>query len=573
MFPLRRVAAVFGIATLTAEAAPIPFTLIHTTDLHSNFTGSGPSVAFTATPSDGDPIRGHYARLAWQIEQVRRERAGIPVLTLDTGDFFSGTLFQALAVSPRSPRVPELEFFAQMNYDAITLGNHEFDAYDDGVARMLRKARPLDLPIVVSNLRIEQPETPLGRVLTEMAQPKATGLRLLPELVRDLRTADGARLRIGILGLHGPGAAMLSGLNRKAVSFTGFDDAGRTTRWSEFTALVRAQVAELREQRGVAVVIALFHGGEPEDRKLAAAVPGLDVILASHTHESYVRTERNTLIEQPAALGEALGVLDLEHDPDTGRTGVRKVHQLPIDDRVPIHPQTDTFVRGLAGELGSSMPGLAPDQVLFSFARPHAREGDLGCLVTSAIRRGLNLAGEQVDLYVTPSPMLRSDIHVTGSSPTPYTLADLFRIVGFAFEEGSPAPGLGVVDFHFPRERLPWLVELGDLLRLASPRLKLEFSDSLTYERRSWGVPFFGRVHALRLNGTPLADLPPLVRVAVNTEFATHILRLPRRILHWLRLEPLDAQGRPLQDFTGRRRGKEYELFIKGLTAQGYVEP
>src|SRR5262245_10261253 len=122
------------LVTALASAAPFPFTVLHTNDLHSHVEGNGPD-AFVGLPEKQSLIRGHYARLTTLISRIRKEKEAVhePVLLVDGGDFFSGTLFHALSPSA-SPSSPELDFFAMNGYDAITVGNHEFDA---GIAGLI----------------------------------------------------------------------------------------------------------------------------------------------------------------------------------------------------------------------------------------------------------------------------------------------------------------------------------------------------------------------------------------------------------------------------------------------------
>lgn len=103
------------------------FELISTNDLHSSFEGSGPDASFTAAKDD-DPTTGHYARLCQLIRDRRRsaQQRGEPALTVDAGDWFGGTLFHVVGPSNKSIHVPELEFFNECEFDATTLGNHDF---------------------------------------------------------------------------------------------------------------------------------------------------------------------------------------------------------------------------------------------------------------------------------------------------------------------------------------------------------------------------------------------------------------------------------------------------------------
>src|SRR4051812_44619596 len=158
----------FFLSPLNA-ATQFPFTVIHTNDLHSHFEGNGPDCYFNPKFDEKDPISGHYARLATRINETRsfKQSRGEPVLLLDSGDFFSGTLFHLLGPNPGAKEFPEMEFFNSMAYDAFTLGNHEFDAGEAGLSFMLQKARRNHLlsGLVASNLYFRKKGSALSSTL------------------------------------------------------------------------------------------------------------------------------------------------------------------------------------------------------------------------------------------------------------------------------------------------------------------------------------------------------------------------------------------------------------------------
>jgi hypothetical protein len=88
-------------------------------------------------------------------------------LTLDGGDWFSGTLFDTLAASNASSDTPELAFFDYNGYDAVLLGNHLWDQGEVAVARMLEKAERagLGVTLLAANIKLD-PTSALRRFLT-----------------------------------------------------------------------------------------------------------------------------------------------------------------------------------------------------------------------------------------------------------------------------------------------------------------------------------------------------------------------------------------------------------------------
>ena len=101
------------------DGPPVKITFLTTNDLHSSADGCcGPD-------SSPEIKKGGYDRLVHTIDRVRNSRGeNSVVLTLDAGDWFSGTAFSALGPNAASSAAPELSYFDAAKYDAIVLGNH-----------------------------------------------------------------------------------------------------------------------------------------------------------------------------------------------------------------------------------------------------------------------------------------------------------------------------------------------------------------------------------------------------------------------------------------------------------------
>ena len=100
-------------------------TVLFTHDLHS---------CFFPRVQEGGEERGGFARLAAALTEERAEHPD--ALTVDAGDFSSGSLVQTLSTT----RAPELVTLGAMGYDAVTAGNHEFDNGPLGFGEMLTAA-------------------------------------------------------------------------------------------------------------------------------------------------------------------------------------------------------------------------------------------------------------------------------------------------------------------------------------------------------------------------------------------------------------------------------------------------
>ncbi len=213
--------------------------ILHTNDTHAFLAGadSAGNACFASAACIGG-----MGRIAAAIRQARAAHDN--VVALDAGDQFQGTLFYSVGKWPLMASVDRL-----MPYDAVTLGNHEFDDGCNALASFL-EAQPL--PVAAANLAPE-PGCPLF------------GSRVRPYIVKTIRG-----VRVGIVGLANDGIGKLAA----ACPQTRFRDA-RTT--------LEACVREL-EAQGVRHIIALTHLGLERDRALARAVSGVDVIVGGHSH-------------------------------------------------------------------------------------------------------------------------------------------------------------------------------------------------------------------------------------------------------------------------------------------------
>ena len=124
-------------------------TILQTTDIHDHANGAG-HVGLDVDPATAMSTTGAYARIAAYVNNVRTI-AGHPVILVDSGDYTMGTLYDlTLGSQPLA-----LGFISSMRYDAITLGNHEFDYTPRGLAGMIALAQStfaFQTPIVASNM-------------------------------------------------------------------------------------------------------------------------------------------------------------------------------------------------------------------------------------------------------------------------------------------------------------------------------------------------------------------------------------------------------------------------------------
>lgn len=231
--------------------------VLHTSDTHSRIEPLDPH---SADPNAG---RGGAARRAAFVRQYRTRHPD--VLLLDCGDISQGTPYYNLFRGELEVRMMNL-----MRYDAMAIGNHEFDYGLENMARLFRMA---DFPVVCANYDFRG--TPLE------------------DLVRPYVIIRRGGVRIGIFGLSPRLEGLVQADKCEGVAFLDpVDVADRV-------------VKTLRTEEKCDVVICLSHLGmlgmdSPDvgDEILVSRTTGIDLVLGGHTH---------TYMEHPAFLTNAEG--------------------------------------------------------------------------------------------------------------------------------------------------------------------------------------------------------------------------------------------------------------------------
>ncbi|MEN8153435.1 MAG: metallophosphoesterase [Acidobacteriota bacterium] len=309
----------------------IKFTLLQTSDMHSHAGGFGASSDYTPEDnSDNDSVFGGFTRIASLIAKVRKdqEKEDIPVVVVDSGDYFMGTVYDMAVSDPIS-----LKFFQMVGYDAITLGNHEFDWSAQGLAMLLANglSNGFTVPIVASNM------------VTSDSSAGDDGLESLVGMGRIvnkkvMELSNG--LKIGILGIMGVEADSLAPL-AAPVTF------------NHDYSFLQSRVNDLRNNDKVDVVIVLSHGGihndgTGDDKDIADNVTGIDIIASGHYHTAtsvpFTSGASGTLIFSPGEYGKYLSRLDISFNMGTGKIESSDFELMLVDDKVKNRTIFETVV-------------------------------------------------------------------------------------------------------------------------------------------------------------------------------------------------------------------------------------
>src|SRR5262245_4714228 len=281
LLPALAIALVLPLAS-RAGAEDMRFTVLHTTDLHGALT------AFDYL-ADRPAARG-LTKVATLVRQVRADRGY--VLLLDAGDCISGSAIEVTyRAAGHALPAPMIAAMNQIGYDAMAVGNHEFDYGSEALERARGEAK---FPFLAANIFRADGKPAFGTSLVK-------------------RYGD---LTVGVVGLCTPAVpTMVDSATIAGLRFESPVDAARR------------EVTRLRETERCDVVVVLAHSGLGEDaaldstagapdedwgRRLAQQVPGIDVVVLGHTHVVVPSAEVNGVIAtQAGKWGEGLGRVDL----------------------------------------------------------------------------------------------------------------------------------------------------------------------------------------------------------------------------------------------------------------------
>ena len=360
---------------LAQERVERTVTLLYTNDFESAYD---PIPAYWR--DDVDRVGG-IAQLATLIER-ERGRASTSFL-LDAGDIFTGTL--AKLTRGELP----FELMTTMDYDAMCIGNHEFE-YGWWVLRDAMQRAPF--PVLAANLFYEGTDIPFAQPFTILER-------------------DGVRL--GVIGIFGTDAATalypphLAGLEVR-----------------DPVASARSLVAKLRPD--VDLVVLLTHQGKTApmqtddeadtdvqrdieaDIRLAGAIKGIDVLIGGHADAGqeapFVHPETGTLICQTYGQGTRLGLLELTLDL-TSNTILAHDGRLLLVDSAALAPHPTVAAKLAAYRTRYPETNEVVGRTAERMTRRYNEESDLGNLFADVLRDHA-----RTDIALIHSGGLRADL-------------------------------------------------------------------------------------------------------------------------------------------------------------------
>ena len=344
-------------SALVAGAAQAEFsiTILHTNDFHSRFEPIN-QYDSTCSPEDNEAgeCLGGWARLVTAIGDARSRNDA--TLLVDGGDQFQGTLFYTYYKGKLAA-----EMMNSLGYDAMTVGNHEFD---DGPEVLQSFAQAIEFPILMSNADLS-------------SEP------LLKDVIRKSTVIEKNGEKIGLIGLTPVDTDELSSPGPNVV-FTDPSEA------------VQGEVDRLTAE-GVTKIVVLSHSSYAVDRMVAENTTGVDVIVGGHSNTllgemdgakgPYPTMVGDTAIVQAYAYGKYLGELNVTFD-DEGTVTEANGAPILLDAAVTEDQATRQRVEDAAqplNEIRQKVVAEAAEPIDGDRDSCRARECQMGNLVADAM--------------------------------------------------------------------------------------------------------------------------------------------------------------------------------------------
>jgi len=369
---------------VTAQEGDFTLVVLHTNDVHGRvlqFNRFG-SACGEEDAAEGNCFGG-VARRATMIDSIRDE--GGNVILVDGGDQFQGTLFYNQYKGEEAQR-----FMNALGYNAMTIGNHEFD---DGPGVLGSFVQGADFPVVSANVDVSN-------------EPALAGL------VEPYTVLEVGGEQVGVVGYTTEDTGILSSPGPNVV-FNNIEES------------VANAVAELQDM-GVDKIVVLSHAGFGRDKEVAAAVDGVDVIVAGHTNTYLSNTDEDAegpypvvvnspsgdpvLIVSDFTWGKYLGRLDVTFD-ENGVPVAWEGNPITLDASVAEDPDILAEAQSLnepLEELRNQIVGSAAVDLNGERASCRFEECNMGNLITDAIL--WKTAAEDTQIALTNGGGIRASI-------------------------------------------------------------------------------------------------------------------------------------------------------------------
>jgi 2',3'-cyclic-nucleotide 2'-phosphodiesterase (5'-nucleotidase family) len=464
----------------------VQITILGTTDLHGNIN----PIDYYTNKADNRGL----AKIATLIKRIRKDQPN--VLLIDSGDTIQGSPLESFhGRKNNQPVDPMMLVMNSLNYDSMTVGNHE---YNFGL-KVLEKARSeAKFPWLSANTYDKGKQQPHYK----------------PYIIKEV-----AGVRIGILGLTTPGIPNWD----NPPNYAGLE-------FHEPVTEAQKWVPILRDQEKADVVVIAMHMGLEEDLRtgevspgqvpheneailIAKEVPGVDVIFMGHTHRDVPSVYINgVLLTQANHWGRHLARTDLylQKAGSGWRMYAKSARTIPSDDRLEPDPEVTKLVEPydretqgwLSRAIGNSSEELTAHEARFR-----------DTAILDLIQK-VQLEAGKADVSMVAS--FNSDARIAKGPVSVRDIAGLYVYENTLVVLEVTGQQLKDALEHSAKYYKPYVAgtPLRDLVEDKIPAYNFDIAEGVTYDL-DISKPIGQRIQNLRFHGQPLAPSKKL-RLATN---------------------------------------------------------
>jgi 2',3'-cyclic-nucleotide 2'-phosphodiesterase (5'-nucleotidase family) len=390
-------------------------TILHVNDTHSCLAPLAPR-----TESLEGSVGG-IARAATVIGMTKQQEQN--VITLHAGDLSIGDLFYNFYFG-----VPELKIMKQLGFDAMTIGNHEFDLTPSTLLSAIEASfTEGSFPLLSANAILSDPTVkPLGNFIQ-------------PFVVKDF-----GKFKVGVFGLTTPETNVFS-LPSPVVIDTSFIEQA-------------AAIVEKLRTQDCSVIICLSHLGLYYDKILAEQIPLINVVVSGHDHYKFSAPIeiKNILgnkswIVQADAFYSHIGKMKLSVNGIEVKLSSYEL--IPLDENIPEEPT----VKAVVDELIAGMEQTAGMPIFTQAIGYAAKDFDEVATIDSTENFDTPVGNLVTDAF-REKTKTQIALQLGGSTAQklykgPIVPADVFRMIGYGF---NTVNGLGyrIATFKMTGEEL-----------------------------------------------------------------------------------------------------------------------
>ncbi|HOV99194.1 MAG TPA: bifunctional UDP-sugar hydrolase/5'-nucleotidase [Bacteroidota bacterium] len=338
-----RIALLLFVSISFVFAQPKTITILHTNDIHASFV---PHEAFWVK-GNPKPLIGGFKELEVVADSIRR--AEKLTLLFDAGDVMTGNPITEFVYNGAEGGAL-FEMMNMLDYDAWTVGNHDFDVSVNNLKKLTSIAH---FPTLAANIRDSANTAPVNN--------------------KDYIIITKGGIRFGVFGI----------MSREFYSLVN-KNSSRNIKILDPIKTSKQMVALLRPQADV--IIALTHQGVSDDTVLASRVDGIDIIIGGHSHTRLQKPKRinNILIVQTGSNCEYLGVITLTVDHGKILSSNGKLISLWVRDEYPTTKLT-SFVDSMQNVIEKSYSEVL-GELRTPWVRGRGGESGIGDFITDAQR-------------------------------------------------------------------------------------------------------------------------------------------------------------------------------------------